>query len=128
MKEEVRQAWEDRAVAAQGKIWDDLEPQLTRRSYELEIAQRLLSKAQDEAAREIWQTQVDVLGMLVVMTEGDLAEQQEEVALCEAMIAESKRTWGGNPGALRQRKPHLDRIKIQAADRLSLSTGRVAPW
>ena len=54
----------------------------------MEIAQRLLSKAQDEAAREIWQTQVDVLGMLVGMAEGDLAEQQEEVALCEAMVAE----------------------------------------
>ena len=88
MKEEVRQAWEDRAVAAQSKIWEDLEPQLARRSYELEIAQRLLSKAQDEAAREIWQTQVDVLGMLVGMAEGDLAEQQEELALCEAMVAE----------------------------------------
>jgi hypothetical protein len=38
--------------------------------------------------REIWQTQVDVLGMLVGMAEGDLAEQQEELALCEAMVAE----------------------------------------
>jgi hypothetical protein len=53
MKEEVHQAWEDRAIAAQGKIWEDLEPQLARRSYELEIAQRLLSKAQDEAARDL---------------------------------------------------------------------------
>jgi hypothetical protein len=26
--------------------------------------------------------------MLVGMTEGDLAEQQEEVALCDAMVAE----------------------------------------
>jgi hypothetical protein len=88
MKQKVRQAWEDRASAAQGKIWEDLEPQLARHSYELEIADRLLSKAQDGAAREIWQTQVDVLGMLAGMAEGDLAEQQEEVALCEAMIAE----------------------------------------
>jgi hypothetical protein len=42
--------WEDRAVAAQGKIWEDLEPQLARRDYELEIAERLLRKAQDETA------------------------------------------------------------------------------
>ena len=57
MQEEVRQAWEDRAIAAQSKIWEELEPQLACRSYELEIAQRLLSKAQDEAARDC-QTQV----------------------------------------------------------------------
>jgi len=88
MKQEVRQAWEDRAIDAQSKIWEDLEPELARRSYELEITQRLLSKAQDEAARQTWQTQVDVLEMLAGMTEGDLAEQQEELALCEAMIAE----------------------------------------
>jgi hypothetical protein len=88
MKQEVRQAWEDRALEAQSKIWDDLEPQLARRAYELEIALRLLSKAQDETARQAWQTQVDVLGMLAGMAEGDLAEQQEELALCEMMIAE----------------------------------------
>ena len=88
MKQEVRRAWEDRAIDAQSKIWEDLEPELARRSYELEIAQRLLSKAQDEAARQTWQTQVDVLEMLAGMTAGDLAEQQEELALCEAMIAE----------------------------------------
>ena len=88
MKQEVHLAWEDRAIDAQSKIWEDLEPELARRSYELEIAQRLLSKARDEAARQTWQTQVDVLEMLAGMTEGDLAEQQEELALCEAMIAE----------------------------------------
>lgn len=96
MKEEVRQAWGDRAVAAQSKIWEDLEPQLARQMYELEIARRLLGKAQDEAAREIWQTQVDVLGMLVGMAEGDLAEQQEEVTLCEAMIAEIEADLGAS--------------------------------
>jgi len=88
MKQEVRQAWEERALEAQGTIWETFEPKLARLSYELEIAQRLLSKAQDETARTTWQTQVDVQEMLLGMTEGDLAEQQEEVALCEAMIAE----------------------------------------
>lgn len=88
MKQEVRQAWEDRAIAAQGKIWNDLEPKVARQTYELEIARRLLSKTQDEAARQTWQTQADVLVMLVGMTEGDLAEQREELALCEAMVAE----------------------------------------
>lgn len=88
MKQEVRQAWEERAIAAQGKIWDDLEPELTRRKYEMAIAQRLLSKAQNEASRETWQTEVDVLQMFVVNAENELTEQQEELALCEAMVAE----------------------------------------
>lgn len=43
---------------------------------------------QDEAARQTWQTQVDVLEMLVGVTEGDLMGQQAELALCEAMVAE----------------------------------------
>jgi hypothetical protein len=96
MKLEVRHAWEDRAAAAQGRITEDLEPQLARRTYELEIAERLLLKAQDETAREIWQTQVAVLGMLAGMAEGDLAEQQEELALCEAMIAEIEADLGAS--------------------------------
>ena len=88
MKREVLQAWEDRAISAQSKIEESLEPELERLRYETEIAQRLLVKAQDEAARETWQTQVDVLEMLVGMAEGDLDEQREELALCEVMIAE----------------------------------------
>jgi hypothetical protein len=88
MQQEVRQAWEDRAIAAQSKIWETIEPELTRRTYEMAIAQRLLSKAQDEASRQTWQTQVDVLQMFVINAENELAEQQEELALCEAMVAE----------------------------------------
>ncbi|PKO20928.1 MAG: hypothetical protein CVU38_17540 [Chloroflexi bacterium HGW-Chloroflexi-1] len=88
LKREVLQAWEERAIEAQGQIWDFLEPKLARAQYELEIAQRLLAKAPDEAPRQTWQTQVDVLEMLVGVSEGDLARQQDEVALCETMIAE----------------------------------------
>lgn len=88
MQQEVREAWEDRSIAAQSKIWEDLEPELARRKYEMEIAQRLLHKAQNEADRETWQTQVDVLQMFVTQAEDDLAEEQAEVALCDAMVAE----------------------------------------
>lgn len=56
--------------------------------YEMMIAQRLLSKARDEASRETWQTQVDVMQMFVLQAENDLEEQQEDLALCKAMIAE----------------------------------------
>jgi len=95
LKREVLEAWEDRVIRAQDKIVE-IESQLERSRYELEIAQRLLGKAQacteqsecDEAAQQTWQTQVDVLEMVIGMAEGDLAEQQEELFLCEAMIAE----------------------------------------
>ena len=88
LKREVWQSWDDRAIEAQIRIDEEIARELERRQYELEIAQRLLEKAQDDAARETWQTQVDVLEMLVGIAEGDLAEQQEELALCDAMIAE----------------------------------------
>jgi hypothetical protein len=87
MKQEVLRAWQDRAAEAYGKL-EELEPELKARQYELEIAQRLLAKAQDAAARETWQTQVDVLTMLVQQTEDRLAEEQTEQALCEAVVAE----------------------------------------
>jgi hypothetical protein len=88
MKREVLAAWEDRAINAQSRTEETFEPELESLHYELEITQRLLSKAQDEAARETWQIQVDTLQTMIGMTEGGLAEQQEELALCEAMIAE----------------------------------------
>ena len=61
---------------------------MARRKYEMEIAQRLLRKAQTEADRETWQTQVDVLQMFVVQAEDALAEEQADMALCDAMVAE----------------------------------------
>ena len=88
LKREVLRQWEGRAIEAQRKIDEEIVPELERQQYELEIAQRLLAKAQDDAAQETWQTQVDVLEMLVGMAEGDLEEEREQLALCEAMIAE----------------------------------------
>ena len=88
IKHDVLRTWENRAANAQTKIDEKIQVELERLRYELEIAQRLLAKAQDDAAREIWQTQVDVLEMLVGQAQADLEEQREELALCEAMIAE----------------------------------------
>jgi len=89
IKREVLSSWERRAASAYDKI-EEIESDRERFRYETEITQRLLArhKAQDDPARETWQTQVDVLEMLAGMAEGDLAEQQEELALCKAMIAE----------------------------------------
>ncbi len=88
LQEEVREVWENRCSDALGKIAEDLEPELKRLRYEMEIAQRILAKAPDEATRGNWETEVTVLQDLVAMTEVQLEEQQDEVAMCEAMIAE----------------------------------------
>ena len=69
-------------------IYEKIQVELERRRYELEIVQRLLAKAQDDAARETWRIQVDVLQMMVGQAQADLEEQLEDLALCEAMIAE----------------------------------------
>jgi hypothetical protein len=87
-KQEVLQAWKKRALAAQTKIRETIEPERARTEYEMMIAQRLLRKARDQASRETWQTQVDVLQMLVIEAENDLETEQEDLALCAAMIAE----------------------------------------
>lgn len=87
LKREVLQTWEERATAAQIRIDEEIAPEIERQRYELEITRRLLEQAQDAAAQEIWQAQVDVLEMTVGMAENDLAEEQQELALCEAMIA-----------------------------------------
>jgi len=88
IKRNVLQAWQNRAINAQTKIDEEIQVELERFRYELEIAQRLLAKAQDDAVRETWRIQVDVLQMMVSQAEADLEEQQEDLALCEAMIAE----------------------------------------
>jgi hypothetical protein len=93
MKREVLRAWEDRAVEAFGNL-EELEPELERRQYELEIARRLLAKARDETAHETWQTQVDVLTMLVQQTEDRLDEERAEEALCDAMVDEIRADLG----------------------------------
>ena len=88
LKQRVRQNWEDRACEIQSRIDEELRPELERRQYELEVARRLLEKAADEAARETWRIQVDVFEMLVGMAEGEIEEQLQEMALCDAFIAE----------------------------------------
>ena len=84
MKQEVRARWDERAINAFGKI-EELQYELERQQYELEIGRRLLDQAQDESARQTWQTQVDVLEMIVGLTEGHIKEQQEEMDLCDAI-------------------------------------------
>lgn len=87
MKQQVLESWLERAERARQEA-ADLEASLTRARYEQEIAQRLLARSTDQAARERWQTQVDVMSMIIASDEEHLAEQQEDLVLCRAMIAE----------------------------------------
>jgi len=87
MKREVLERWENRAAEAYGKI-EELESDVERFRYDVEIAQRLLDKAQDDSALEKWRIQVDLLQMMADRAASDLAQQQEEIALCDEMIAE----------------------------------------
>jgi hypothetical protein len=87
MKREVLEHWESRAADAYGRI-EELESDVERFRYDVEIAQRLLDKAQGDSAREKWRIQLDVLQTMADRAASDLAEQQEEMALCDAMIAE----------------------------------------
>jgi len=77
IKHDVLRTWENRAANAQTKIDEKIQVELERRRYELEIAQRLLAKTQDDAARETWRIQVDVLQMLVSQAQADLEAGQE---------------------------------------------------
>ncbi len=107
MKREVLASWEDRAVEAYGKI-EELEFDCERCRYETEIAQRLLGKAPDDSARETWRIQAKVLQMVADRIESDLAEQQEELALCETMIAEIEADLAAEqPEPDHDRDPHV---------------------
>jgi hypothetical protein len=97
MKKEVMLAWEHRGLDAQAEIWEVIEPRLEQLRYEAEIARRLLTKAEEDVAREIWENQVETLEALVRTTEGDLAEHEGVVTICEAMVAEMKADLGMDP-------------------------------
>ena len=88
MKREVLRIWENRAIEAQTRIDENIEVELERLRHELEITLRLLTRAQGDAGRETWRTRVDVLDMMIGQAEARLNEEQEELALCDAMIAE----------------------------------------
>jgi len=87
MKQGVLQNWQDRAARVQAEI-KEIKLQLEQYRYEQEITQRLLAQAQDESARQTWQTQVDVMDMMIMPAEDKLIEEQEYLILCQAMIAQ----------------------------------------
>lgn len=87
LKRDVLQSWQKRAAAARSAL-QELEPRLAGLRYEYEILQRLQVKAGDEKTKKDWEIQVIVHHDIMVMTEHDLVEQEDESALCAAVIAE----------------------------------------
>ncbi len=87
MKRNVLQGYKDRVERARAEI-EETELNLEQYRYEQEIARRLLAKAQDEQARQTWQLQVDVMDMMIIPDEDRQGKAQEDLVLCQAMIAE----------------------------------------
>lgn len=68
IKQTVLQGWQNRMQRARDTL-AELESELAGQQYELEIAQRVLAKAQNETDRETWRIQVDILSMIAGQTE-----------------------------------------------------------
>lgn len=86
-KQTVLQSWQGRLERAREAL-AELENELACQQYELQITERVRAKAPSEAERDDWRIQVDVLSMIVGQTEGRIEEEQAEIALCTAMLAE----------------------------------------
>ncbi|MBN1876018.1 MAG: hypothetical protein JXA33_17475 [Anaerolineae bacterium] len=87
VKQTVLEDWQKRMKRAR-KTLAKLEAELAYQNYELEITRRLQAKAQSEADWDDWRVQIDILSMLAGQTEERMEEEQEDIALCTAMIAE----------------------------------------
>jgi len=93
IKETVLQQREKRAKRARKKL-ARLGNRVEHERYELEIARRLLPKATDEDSRDAWRIHVEALESVVTFTEGCIAGELAELALCDAMLAEIRADLG----------------------------------
>jgi hypothetical protein len=98
MKREVLEEWDLRAIDAYGKI-EEIEAELERLEYAVEIALRLLDKMPVDASREACQTRVDALQALAGQTKAGLDAERQEMDWCDAMVAEMQADLGIDPMA-----------------------------
>ena len=104
MQQEVLRAWEDRLGRAYGEI-EDLEEQMERGEYELELLHRLAAKAEDEESRVVWWERIAAREDQQRRVEAQLAHWQAEWDLCgeimseiEADLAANEWSRSGPPG------------------------------
>jgi hypothetical protein len=105
MQQEVLRAWEDRLGRAYGEI-EDLEEQMERGEYELELLHRLADKAEDEESRVVWWERIAAREDQQRRDEAQLAHWRAEWDLCgeimseiEADLAAAGWSRSGPPGA-----------------------------
>jgi hypothetical protein len=79
--------WRMRASGVRGTV-ERIESSVRRDRYEVAIMQRVLNKSGDDAERQMWQDEIEVIEASIEAAEHELVAKQHELALCEAMIAE----------------------------------------
>ena len=87
MQEEVWNLWMDRLGEAYGGI-EDLEAQLERGVYELEVLQRLAEKADDEESGAGWRERIAARELLQRQDEAQLDHWRAEFDFCGDVMSE----------------------------------------
>lgn len=88
LKQEVRQRYENRICETQGEIEETVLPEIEGLEYELEIVRRVKEQAAGKLEEMDWQTQIDVLEMLLGNQQVRLAELQTDLDRNELILAE----------------------------------------
>ncbi len=77
-----------RAAMIQAEIEDEIEPELARLQYEIEIIQRLHGKAVNVQERDDWQMQLDTLEMDIARSRDKKAERETDLRSIDKVLDE----------------------------------------
>jgi hypothetical protein len=90
IKQALKKKMEKLAADAQGEIAREILPNLELLRYELELATRLMERAEGTPAFDDWATDVEMLGVMIFQEEERLAQKEAEIERSRAMLAEVK--------------------------------------
>jgi hypothetical protein len=88
IKQALKKKMEKLAADAQGEIEREILPNLELLRYELELATRLMERAEGTPAFDDWATDVEMLGVMIFQEEERLAQKEAEIERSQAMLAE----------------------------------------
>jgi hypothetical protein len=94
LKREVMQQYEEQIYEAQAEIDENLIPEIERLEYELDVVRRVKEKEASKPDNLDWQTQLDVLEILIGTKNGRLEELRAEIQRNELVLAEIERDLG----------------------------------
>jgi hypothetical protein len=77
-----------RAAMIQAEIEDEIEPELARLQYEIEIIQRLHDKAVNVQERDDWQIQLDILEMDIARSRDKKVERETDLRSIDKVLDE----------------------------------------